>query len=61
MNENYFIRQGWECPKCGRVYSPDTAMCLYCQNMENPYWTGNVINPCKSYEYGEKYIITEKN
>ena len=23
-------QQGWECPKCGRVYSPSTTMCLYC-------------------------------
>lgn len=22
--------QGWVCPKCGRVYSPLTPMCLYC-------------------------------
>ena len=22
--------KGWECPKCGRVYSPFTSMCLYC-------------------------------
>lgn len=22
--------KGWECPKCGRVYSPSTPMCLYC-------------------------------
>lgn len=23
-------QQGWVCPKCGRVYSPSTAMCFYC-------------------------------
>lgn len=22
--------QGWECPKCGRVYAPSVAMCWYC-------------------------------
>ena len=22
--------QGWECPKCGRVFSPYTHMCPYC-------------------------------
>lgn len=22
---------GWICPKCGRVYSPTTPMCLYCK------------------------------
>lgn len=21
---------GWECPKCGRVYSPLTSMCAHC-------------------------------
>jgi hypothetical protein len=25
-----FTNQGWECPKCGRVYSPYTHMCPYC-------------------------------
>lgn len=24
-----FGQQGWICPKCGRVYSPYTQMCLY--------------------------------
>ena len=22
--------EGWECPRCGRVYSPFVMMCLYC-------------------------------
>lgn len=22
--------QGWECPKCNRVYSPSTPMCFSC-------------------------------
>ena len=28
-------RQGWICPKCGRVYSPDTIMCNYCGGNAN--------------------------
>lgn len=27
-----FHAQGWECPKCGRVYAPAQACCLYCGN-----------------------------
>lgn len=26
---------GWVCPKCGRVYSPSTTMCLYCGGNSN--------------------------
>lgn len=29
-----FVNQGWECPKCGRVYSPYTYMCHYCGKKE---------------------------
>ena len=30
--KNLTIQQGWECPKCGRVYSPTTGMCYTCVN-----------------------------
>jgi ribosomal protein S27AE len=30
INQHGFTQQGWECPKCGRVYSPSTPMCLSC-------------------------------
>lgn len=25
-----FVQQGWQCPICGRVYSPFTPMCYSC-------------------------------
>lgn len=25
-----YIRQGWQCPKCGRILSPDTTFCPFC-------------------------------
>lgn len=25
-------QQGWECPKCGRVYTPWVRQCSYCGN-----------------------------
>jgi hypothetical protein len=30
MNDFNFTPQGWECPKCKRVYSPTTSMCSHC-------------------------------
>lgn len=34
-----FIRQGWQCPKCGRIYSPDQPMCFYCYGEKETYTT----------------------
>ena len=34
-----FAQQGWECPKCHRVYSPMTTMCYYCGNEKNVVYT----------------------
>lgn len=28
--KGYFVQQGWQCPICGRVYSPTTLMCISC-------------------------------
>ena len=30
MSNNKLIQQGWECPKCGGVYSPYTNKCTVC-------------------------------
>ena len=30
MSNNKLIQQGWECPKCGGVYSPLTSKCNVC-------------------------------
>ena len=29
VSKNQIIFEGWICPKCGRVYSPFTKMCLF--------------------------------
>ena len=33
--DNIFVNKGWQCPICGRVYSPTTPMCFYCSNKIN--------------------------
>lgn len=31
--------KGWQCPICGRVYSPTTMMCFYCGNTSESHST----------------------
>ena len=38
------IPKGWECPKCGRVYSPSTPMCFTCVGTSIP-----AINACNQF------------
>ena len=37
-------QQGWQCPICGRIYSPTTMMCLYCGNREESVSTTYTID-----------------
>jgi hypothetical protein len=37
MFQASFIPQGWECPKCKRVYSPTTSMCSHCPEHTQGY------------------------
>jgi uncharacterized OB-fold protein len=44
MVQTTFIPQGWECPKCKRVYSPTTSMCSHCpQNSQGVTTTGTSL------------------
>ena len=47
--------RGWVCPKCGRVYSPSTPMCSYCNNTES------ITITATSSDYAEfgKYLSRE--
>lgn len=45
MNDNKFIPQGWECPKCGAVMSPWADVCVNCNGrQEVTVGTGNNIS-----------------
>jgi len=37
MVQTTFIPQGWECPKCKRVYSPTTSICSHCPEHSKEY------------------------
>jgi len=44
MYSTTFIPQGWECPKCKRIYSPTTSMCSFCpQKLVTTTSTGTAI------------------
>ena len=36
------MSRGWECPKCGRVFSPTTSMCFYCPAPPAVYTTNTL-------------------
>lgn len=33
-NGQQFYKQGWVCPKCGSVMSPDQPYCLFCKSVD---------------------------
>ena len=44
MYQTSFIPQGWECPRCKRVYSPTTSMCSHCpQHNQGVTSTGTTL------------------
>lgn len=56
MSQFDFTPQGWECPKCKRVYSPTTMMCIACpQYTEGKTSTGTsgpIVTPIGVGGYG---------
>jgi hypothetical protein len=32
QNNQLNVKSGWSCPRCGRVYSPDTQVCQPCNS-----------------------------
>ena len=58
MFETSFIPQGWECPKCKRVYSPTTSMCSHCpQHTQGIATTG----PSTSTTYSHQFESDKKS
>ena len=50
MLQTSFIPQGWECPKCKRVYSPTTSMCSHCpQHTQGYASTGTTLTFTHSF------------
>ena len=50
---NPWVAKGWQCPICGRVYSPTTYMCLFCGGKEVTVTSGT--NP----SFGDSTGFTE--
>ena len=48
--------QGWECPKCGRVYAPWVGQCTMCNNKNTHGWSQTYIirNPYNFNSEGSK-------
>jgi hypothetical protein len=65
MNDFNFIAQGWECPKCKRVYSPTTTMCIACPQYTKSVTTTNTLissdGTSFSTSYAHQFEADEKN
>ncbi len=54
------ITQGWQCPICKRVYSPQQKMCLYCGDNKLSNETDSSVNtvissPPYNYDNSSNY------
>ena len=55
MNEfEPFARQGWQCPICKRVYSPDTQWCYFCGGKSTNTVTSGTYRVGVDVLYGEE-------
>lgn len=59
MFEQSFCQQGWECPKCGRVYSPSTSMCRFCGGEANLSANNHLVMGFLSDDETEGYNTDE--
>lgn len=55
-NYQFFAPQGWVCPKCGRVYSPSTQMCVYCGGNSWPTITSTGTAVLNDKEWWDGYL-----
>jgi hypothetical protein len=54
--------QGWECPKCGRVYSPFTPACGWCgpTTIGTPNANPSICSRCGAQFYGTHICMTSE-
>lgn len=51
-----YVKQGWQCPICKRIYGPDVTQCLYCNDARVTYARNSWLKPefIKQYEEESK-------
>lgn len=55
MNQFNSTPQGWECPKCGRVYAPTQMMCIVCPTQTSTTTTLATSGTSSSTLLGHKF------
>ena len=59
-----FAAQGWQCPCCAAIYSPNTTQCFTCSGKHNQNWskvTGNINADDVLAPKSTKELLLEKN
>lgn len=54
-NDNPFIQQGWQCPKCGAILAPHQDYCPFCKGGGT---TGTVLKTVTTPAYVDRCEIT---
>jgi hypothetical protein len=53
-----FIPQGWQCPQCKRIFSPDRGECWYCNANKTILFTDG--NSCELSDEWREYFGLDK-
>lgn len=43
MNNDFFIKQGWQCPICKTIYNPYIISCNKCNNKDKDNYSDKLI------------------
>lgn len=58
MSNFDFTPQGWECPKCKRVYSPTTIMCIACPALTGSTSNSTSFTPSSTFQFQGNFDST---
>ena len=56
--KQFFIQQGWQCPKCGAILAPNQSYCPFCSKKESD-WITTVGTETQPFYWTQKNNLTQ--